>query len=164
MLTATHNKVLGNVPLNVKILWFNCGLNAQLPYLSSARCLRTAYCILVSLCRCPYAIFSYCFYASLKLAEATVSPEHMRLNIASIYRHTCSFFSAQKFVEHWLWTVRWGKTCKLWTSPSLVQCPTFDSLWGNLLFESFCKNYIEKKEPCRENLYHSLLLHPKCEI
>lgn len=31
----------------------------------------------------------------IKLADAAVSAEHMRLNIASIYRRTCSFFSPE---------------------------------------------------------------------
>lgn len=91
-----------------------------------------------------YAIFSYCFYASWSSWQMPQYPQNIWDWISHLSIDALALFSAQKFVEHWHWTVRWGKTCKLRTSPSRVQCPIFVSWQGNLSFNSFQEKILTK--------------------
>lgn len=137
MLTSAYNKVLGIVPLKVKIPRLNLGFNVSaVPErwtLFTHSLLYSCTSLQVPL----YAIFSYCFYASCSSWQMLQYPQNIWDWISHLSIDALALFSAQKFVEHWHWTVRWGKTCKLRTSPSLVQCPIFVSWQGNLSFDSF---------------------------
>lgn len=99
----------------------------------------------------------------IKLADAAVSPEHMRLNIASIYRHTCSFFSPEVCRALAL-NREMGENLQAMNEPLPCAVPYIGFIAREPFVLLLPKNYIARNEPCRENLCCSLLLHAKCKI